>query len=321
MPGRTRFSNLRDDHEITARAICFEAAAAASRRPANPCNLLDVATRYADLLVRTFGEGDGKRAGYWAIPELALVKLANVTGNRAYFDLASLLQTTRGSRFFATEHGDDLAKWDGRYRLDHEPIVQMQRITGHAVRAAYLMAGATDVAATTGDDALLAAVRRIWDNTIAKNVFVTGGIGPSAKNEGFTADFDPPTASKNRVVCVDRPDPVGARGAAHARPAVRRRSRTRLYNAIPPACSLTASAFLREPTREQRHPPPQGVVRLRVLPVEPRAHVRSAGGWRRSDECRRAASDLYGAGRSAGDRARRAVHGRDRDALPVAGAR
>lgn len=244
--GRTRFTNLRDDHELYCAGHLFEAAVAHFQATGKR-SLLDVAVRYADLLVRTFGSGDGKRPGYCGHPEveLALVKLAKVTGERAYFELARHFLTTRGSRFFATEHGDDPRTWDGSYWLDHEPIVRMERITGHAVRAAYLMAGATDVAASTGDADLLRAVQRIWRNTIARNVFVTGGIGPSASNEGFTTDHDLPTFTAYQESCASIALVLWARRLA----LVTRRTEfadaveTALYNSIPAGVQLDGRRF------------------------------------------------------------------------------
>ncbi|MCC7168816.1 MAG: glycoside hydrolase family 127 protein, partial [Planctomycetes bacterium] len=100
-----RFTNLRDDHELYCAGHLFEAAAAHFRATGKR-SLLDVATKYADLLCATFGAGDGKRPGYCGHPEieLALIKLADVTGETKYVDLARHFIDTRGSKFFAVEH-------------------------------------------------------------------------------------------------------------------------------------------------------------------------------------------------------------------------
>ncbi|MBM4063402.1 MAG: glycoside hydrolase family 127 protein, partial [Planctomycetes bacterium] len=243
---RGRFSNLRDDHELYCAGHLFEAAAAHFQATGKR-NLLDVAVKYADLLVRTFGTGPGQRPGYCGHPEpeLALVKLAQVTGDANYLDLARHFVTTRGSRFFATEHGEDPRKYDGRYWLDHVPLVQMQAIAGHAVRAAYLMSGATDVAAATGDRELLRAVRRIWRNTIEKNVFLTGGIGPSGSNEGFTTDYDLPTHTAYQESCAS----IALAMWAHRlnlllrEPGYADAVETALYNAIPAGVQLDGTRF------------------------------------------------------------------------------
>lgn len=196
-----RWTNLRDQHELYCAGHLFEAAAAHFRATGKK-TLLDVATKYADLLCATFG--DGKRPGYPGHPEteLAMVKLADVTGEPKYFELARHFVMTRGSKFFATEHGDDPQRYDGSYWIDHEPICDLDAIAGHAVRATYLMSGAVDVGARSGDLELLKMTRRVWRNTFEKNVFLTGGIGPSASNEGFTHDYDLPTMTCYQESCA-----------------------------------------------------------------------------------------------------------------------
>ncbi len=198
-----RFTNLRDNHELYCAGHLFEAAAAHFRATGKR-NLLDIATKYADLLVRTFGDGPGQRMGYSGHPEveLALVKLADVTGNQSYFELASFFIHNRGKHFFATEHNTPEARYDGTYWIDDVPITDHRNIKGHAVRAAYLMSGTTDVAARTHDGALLKMLNRVWRNTTEKNMYVTGGIGPSASNEGFTTDFDLPNLTAYQETCA-----------------------------------------------------------------------------------------------------------------------
>ena len=240
------FRNLRDDHELYCAGHLFEAAAAHFQATGKR-NLLDVAIRYADLLVRTFGPGEGQRPGYCGHPEieLALVKLAKVANDDNYLDLARHFVLQRGSRFFATEHGQDPATYDGRYWLDHVPVLQMQGIAGHAVRAAYLMSGATDIAAAAGNQELLRAVRRIWRNTIEKNVFVTGGIGPSASNEGFTTDYDLPLHTAYQESCAS----IALLMWAHRLnlvtqdPTYADAAETALYNAIPAGAQLDGTKF------------------------------------------------------------------------------
>jgi len=64
-PGR-RLTNLRDNHELYCAGHLFEAAAAHFRATGKK-NLLNIATKYADFLAATFGEG--KRAGYCGHPD------------------------------------------------------------------------------------------------------------------------------------------------------------------------------------------------------------------------------------------------------------
>ncbi|MDH7504053.1 MAG: glycoside hydrolase family 127 protein, partial [Verrucomicrobiota bacterium] len=85
---------------------------------------------------------------------------------------------------------------------DDVPITEHRNIKGHAVRACYLMAGATDVAAQTQDPALLRMLNRVWRNTVEGNMYITGGIGSSASNEGFTTDYDLPNLTAYQETCA-----------------------------------------------------------------------------------------------------------------------
>ena len=82
------------------------------------------------------------------------------------------------------------------------PICDHKNIKGHAVRACYLLSGATDVAAETRDPALLKMLHRVWRNTTERNMYLTGGIGPSAHNEGFTVDYDLPNLTAYQETCA-----------------------------------------------------------------------------------------------------------------------
>ena len=196
-----RWTNLRDWHELYCAGHLFEAAVAHFQATGKR-TLLDVAVKLADNIDTVFGPG--KRMGYPGHPEieLALIKLWRVTGEQRYFDLGRFFIENRGRRFFAEEHRQPLDRYDGAYWQDDVPICDHRNIKGHAVRAAYLLSGATDVASETGDAALFKMIHRVWRNTIEKNLYVTGGIGPSAHNEGFTSDYDLPNLTAYQETCA-----------------------------------------------------------------------------------------------------------------------
>lgn len=199
-----RWSNLRDNHELYCAGHLFEAAVA-HYQATGKRTLLDVATRFADHIDSVFGGAPGKRMGYPGHEEieLALFKLWHATGEQRYYDLARFFLESRGGKFFATEHGDDPTKYNGDYWQDNVPLRDHNKMVGHAVRAAYLMSGATDyAAATTTDTALKKMLDRVWANTTGRNMYVTGGIGSSAANEGFTHDFDLPNMSAYQETCA-----------------------------------------------------------------------------------------------------------------------
>lgn len=200
-PGK-RWVNLRDNHELYCAGHMIEAAVAhyqATRRT----NFLAVACKFADYIDSVFGPPP-KRLGYPGHPEieLALIKLWRVTGEPRYFHLARFFVESRGRKFFAIEHNTPLDRYDGTYWQDDVPIYDHRNIKGHAVRAAYLMSGATDVARETGDERLLQMLNRVWRNTTERNQYLTGGIGPSAHNEGFTEDYDLPNLTAYQETCA-----------------------------------------------------------------------------------------------------------------------
>ncbi|OWU66194.1 MAG: hypothetical protein CBB60_000770 [Armatimonadetes bacterium Cent15-Ar3] len=196
-----KWTNLRDDHELYCAGHLFEAAAA-HYEATGKTNFLKVATKLADHIEARFGEG--KKMGYPGHPEceLALMKLWRATGEQRYFKLAQFFIEKRGTHFFATEHNTPEKDYDGTYWSDNVPIREHSSIVGHAVRAAYLFSGVTDLAHETHDHELKAMLDRVWKSTALKRMFITGGIGPSGSNEGFTVDYDLPTFTAYQESCA-----------------------------------------------------------------------------------------------------------------------
>lgn len=244
---RPRFSNLQDNHEIYCAGHLIEAGVASfqatGQRP-----LLDIAIRYADLLARTFGDGPGQRAGYPGHPEaeLALFRLFKVTGERRYFDLARFFLEHRGGGFFAKEQGVRAGHdFDGTYYLDHVKIRDHKIITGHAVRALYLLSGAADLARETDDPGLLAMMDRVWSNATSKRLFITGGFGSSSLNEGFTNDYDLPNLSAYQESCASLAAAMWAERLAllHADTRYADLVEQAFYNAVAAGVSLEGTQF------------------------------------------------------------------------------
>jgi DUF1680 family protein len=73
---------------------------------------------------------------------------------------------------------------------------------GHAVRAMFLYCAMADLAYETGDEGLLEASQHLHDSVTLRRLYVTGGIGPSAHNEGFTADYDLPNDNAYQETCA-----------------------------------------------------------------------------------------------------------------------
>lgn len=183
-----KWTDLPVRHELYCAGHLFEAAVA-HYRATGKRSLLDIATRFADHIDEVFGEDALIGVPGHEEIELALVKLYEVTGEKRYLNLA---------RFFIDQRGQS----DRDYCQDHIPVRQQSEITGHAVRAMYLYCGVADVAAYTGDEALLGAMDRVWDDVTKRKMYVTGGVGPSAHNEGFTVPYDLPNDSAYAESCA-----------------------------------------------------------------------------------------------------------------------
>jgi DUF1680 family protein len=209
-PGK-RWTNLRDCHELYCAGHLIEGAVAYYQATGKR-KLLDVVCRYADHIASVLGPEPGKRKGYCGHEEieLALVKLARATGERRYLDLARYFIDQRGQKphFFDEEaraRGADPKDFHFKtyeYNQSHKPVREQDKVVGHAVRAMYLYSGMADVATEYGDESLRAALDRLWDDLVSKRLYVTGGLGPSADNEGFTADYDLPNESAYAETCA-----------------------------------------------------------------------------------------------------------------------
>ncbi|HYG20235.1 MAG TPA: beta-L-arabinofuranosidase domain-containing protein, partial [Ohtaekwangia sp.] len=90
----------------------------------------------------------------------------------------------------------------GAYWQDHKPVVQQDEAVGHAVRAGYLYAAMADVAALTGDTALLRATDAIWNNVIGRKMYVQGGIGAVGDGERFGDNYQLPNATAYNETCA-----------------------------------------------------------------------------------------------------------------------
>ncbi|TJW83201.1 MAG: glycoside hydrolase family 127 protein, partial [Mesorhizobium sp.] len=174
--------------------------------------LLDIMCRYADHIAETFGPEPGKKKGYCGHEEieLALVKLARITGEQKYMDLAKYFIDQRGQQphYFDEEaraRGADPKAYHFKtyeYSQSHQPVREQDKVVGHAVRAMYLYSGMADIATEYGDDTLRVALDRLWDDLTTKNLYITGGLGPSSHNEGFTADYDLPNETAYAETCA-----------------------------------------------------------------------------------------------------------------------
>ncbi|MBW8199885.1 glycoside hydrolase family 127 protein [Flagellimonas abyssi] len=190
-----RWESLAASHELYNAGHLYEAAAvhyeATGKR-----NFLDIAIKNADLMVKTFGDGEGKIA---AVPghqiiETGLIKLYQITGKEDYLKLSKYFLDNRGN-----PDNHDLF---GAYSQDHLPVVAQDEVVGHAVRAVYMYAAMTDIAAIQKDTAYLDAVNTLWENMVNKKMYITGGIGAKHDGEAFGENYELPNLTAYNETCA-----------------------------------------------------------------------------------------------------------------------
>jgi DUF1680 family protein len=224
-----RFKNFAFFHEDFSSGHLFEAAVAHYQSTGKK-TLLTVATRLADLFDKEFGPGKQDYIpGHEGI-ELALVKLSRVTGEKRYLDLAKAMVDRRGQKpsiferqfkqldpnrtvdflgkplrfgeWYERFYLKDPRKFDTRYAQDHLPVREQKEAVGHAVRAMFLYCAMADLVYETSDAGLWDASKALHDSVTLHRMYVTGGIGPSEHNEGFTEDYDLPNENAYQETCA-----------------------------------------------------------------------------------------------------------------------
>ncbi|MCC7449665.1 MAG: glycoside hydrolase family 127 protein [Anaerolineae bacterium] len=206
-----RWTNLRDNHELYCAGHLTEAAVAHFQATGKR-TLLDVICRYINYIDTVFGPGPNQKRGYCGHQEieLALVKLYRATGNERYLKLSQFFIDERGQQphYFDIEaraRGEDPKDfWAKTYEYNQSivPTREQIKITGHAVRAMYFFSAMADLAGELGDESLLRTCERLWDDLTSKRMYITGGIGPSRHNEGFTRDYDLPNETAYAETCA-----------------------------------------------------------------------------------------------------------------------
>jgi uncharacterized protein len=187
--------NKTGDKKMFDDKLSFEAynfghlmtAACVHYRATGKTTLLDVAKKAADFLINFYTKATPEQARNAICPShyMGLTELYRTTHDEKYLALAEKLINIRG-----TVAGTD-------DNSDREPFRDMDHVSGHAVRANYLFAGAADVYAEDGDPTLLTALHKLWDNVSHHKMYITGGCG--ALYDGVSVNgtsYNPDTVQK-----------------------------------------------------------------------------------------------------------------------------
>lgn len=187
-----RFIN-RDKHELYCAGHLLEAAVAYAE-VTGKTDFLDCMEKYTDLIYRIFVV---ERSAQFDTPgheeiEYALIRAYRFTGKSKFLDLAKFFINTRGS-----ENDRDRAA----YNQSHKPVREQDSAVGHSVRAVYLYTAMAALAKETGDESLISACKKLYDDIMTK-MYVTGGIGSTRYGEAFTIPYDLPNDTAYTETCA-----------------------------------------------------------------------------------------------------------------------
>jgi DUF1680 family protein len=182
----TRWENLAMSHELYCIGHLIQAGVAHQRGTGSE-ELLGVARRAADCVVRDFGQSRRKDTDGHPVIEMALVELYRQTGDASYLELAGQLIDVRGHRML-----DPKGHFDSTYYQDAVPVRDQSTVVGHAVRALYLLSGVVDVYTETGERALLDSALRQWESLLATKMYLNGAVGSRFEGEAFGDSYELP---------------------------------------------------------------------------------------------------------------------------------
>ena len=141
--------------------------------------------------------------------EIGLLRLYEITGDEIFRESVGYFLRERGTpdekgeSYYDREAfergadpydhlGSEYRGWfrkprDYAYMQAHIPLIEQETIEGHSVRAMYWLTGAQMYALCTPDDSaeVKESVRRLFDNTVNRKMYITGGLGSVERIEGF----------------------------------------------------------------------------------------------------------------------------------------
>lgn len=205
-----KWTNLLECHELYSAGHMIEAAVG-HFEVTGKRNLLDIGIKLADCIVNRFMESDAI-PGHQEI-ELALMRLYRVTGERKYCEMALRFLNRRGQDpdYFkknTPDHpgihygGYDIDPCNSDYNQTYAPVREQREARGHAVRMMYMLTAMADAAEAAQDEELYAACQNLWENITKRQMYVTGGLGATAKYEAFLKDFELPNDTVYAETCA-----------------------------------------------------------------------------------------------------------------------
>lgn len=154
------FETYNMGHLMTTACVHYQAT--------GKTTLLNAAKKAADYLIQVCEDMPQELASVTICPShyMGITDLYRVTNDPKYLELVKTLIDIRSLNQSGTDHNQD--------RI---PFREQTVAVGHAVRANYLYAGASDVYMETGDKTLLETLERIWQDVAFRKMYVTGSTG------------------------------------------------------------------------------------------------------------------------------------------------
>ncbi len=177
-------------------------------------NFLDIAIKNANYLYNLFSPQPKElaRFGFNQTQIMGLVELYRTTKDKKYLELAELFINMRGKSNMREYNPNIPATHLGDMVQERVPLREETEAVGHAVLALYFYAGAADVAAETGEQELVDALDRLWDNVTEKKMYVTGAVGQTHHgassrkdmiHEGFINEYMMPNSTAYNETCAN----------------------------------------------------------------------------------------------------------------------
>ncbi|MDZ8117774.1 glycoside hydrolase family 127 protein [Pontiella agarivorans] len=205
------FSN-RKYHEMYNCGHLYTAACI-HHRVTGKTNFLDIAVKNADLLYSLFQPQPPElgRFGFNQSQIMGLSELYRTTRDARYLELAGIFINNRGK--YPVVHDSTTEGYPiGDMVQETVAIREETEAAGHAVLALYYYAGAADVAAETGEQALLDALDRLWNSVVNRKMYATGAVGQThfgssprrqLIEEGFIDDYKMPNTTSYNETCAN----------------------------------------------------------------------------------------------------------------------
>ena len=176
-------------------------------------NFLDIAVKHADLLYSLFMTDDERygRFGFNQTQIMGLVEMYRTTKDKRYLELAEQFINNRG-KYEVVETPETKGYPIGDMVQERTPLRESDEAVGHAVLALYYYAGAADVYAETGEQALIDALDKLWMNVTLKKMYVTGAVGQTHYGastnrdkieEGFIDEYMMPNMTAYNETCAN----------------------------------------------------------------------------------------------------------------------